>query len=358
MADRTEAPTSHRQEEARTEGNVARSLELNTAAIILIGAILLNGPGKQIGAAFRDLLLSSLAEIPTAELTQRYLEQAGYNFAVQVGPSLFLFLLGLLLTGVIVTMGQTRFLWASKKIGFDFKRVNPISGFKRIFSSHGLVEVGKASLKLLLIGYVTYTYLNAHIPDVISLFQVDLVTSINQFVNLGIGLAMQVGEIYLILAIADYVYQRWSLMRSMRMTKEEIKEEVKRSEGDPYLKSRIRGQMRRMARQRMMSAVPKATVVVVNPTHLAVAIEYREGMAAPKVLAKGAHRTAERIVAIAREHFIPVVQNIPLARAIYKTIEIDHEISPDLYRAMAEVLAYVFRLRGLNHRPAPSRALN
>jgi flagellar biosynthetic protein FlhB len=151
---------------------------------------------------------------------------------------------------------------------------------------------------------------------------------------------------YLVLAVADYAYQRWDLYKNLRMSKEEIKEENKRSEGDPMLKSRVRSMQRQMARGRMMSNVPKATVVITNPTHLAVAIEYQEGMPAPRLLAKGPYRVAQRIVKIARENQIPVIQNIPLARAIYKNIEIGQEISPDLYLAMAEVLAYVYKLRG------------
>jgi flagellar biosynthetic protein FlhB len=178
------------------------------------------------------------------------------------------------------------------------------------------------------------------------LSQYDLGSATSVFFETGISLAMRVGSIYLILAVADYAYQRWDLMRNLRMSKDEIKEEYKQSEGDPFMKSRIRSQMRRMARSRMMSNVPKATVVVTNPTHLAIAIEYRDGMNAPRVLAKGAHHTAERIVAVARKNNIPVVQNIPLARAIYKRIDIDKEIPPDLYLAMAEVLAYVYRIRG------------
>jgi flagellar biosynthetic protein FlhB len=161
-----------------------------------------------------------------------------------------------------------------------------------------------------------------------------------------IDLTMRIGGMYLVLAVADYAYQRWDLYKNLRMSKEDIKEEHKRSEGDPLLKSRVRGMQRQMARGRMMANVPKATVVVTNPTHLAIAIEYQEGMRAPKVLAKGPYRVAERIVKIAREHNIPVVQNIPLARAIYKTIELGQEVSPDLYLAMAEVLAYVYKLKG------------
>ena len=154
------------------------------------------------------------------------------------------------------------------------------------------------------------------------------------------------GELYLILAAADYAYQRWDMYKNLKMSKEEIKQEHKRSEGDPMLKGRIRSMQRQMARGRMMQNVAKATVVVTNPTHLAIAIEYHEGMKAPKVLAKGPYRVAERIVKIAKENNIPVVQNIPVARAIFKSIDIGQEISSDLYLAMAEILAYVYKIRG------------
>jgi flagellar biosynthetic protein FlhB len=180
----------------------------------------------------------------------------------------------------------------------------------------------------------------------ISLNQFDLNTSVGKFAEMCISLALRVGGMYLVLAIADYVYQRWDLYKNLRMSKEEIKQEHKRSEGDPLLKSRMRSLQRQMARGRMMANVSKAAVVVTNPTHLAIAIEYHEGMKAPKVLAKGPYRVAERIVKIAKENHIPVVQNIPLARGIYYTIEIGQEISSDLYLAMAEVLAYVYKLRG------------
>jgi flagellar biosynthesis protein FlhB len=156
----------------------------------------------------------------------------------------------------------------------------------------------------------------------------------------------------MILAVADYAFQRWRFMRQLRMTKEEVKEEFKRSEGDPFLRGRIRAQQRKIARTRMMSNVHKAKVVITNPTHFAVAIDYQaESMRAPRVLAKGAFNVAQKIVDIARENNIPVVQNVPLARALYKAVEVDQEIPPEMYVAVAEVLAYVYRLR----QPAPLR---
>jgi flagellar biosynthetic protein FlhB len=346
MADKTEAPTPRRKEQAREKGQVAHSIELNAAAIMFVGAILISGPARTLAQQMGAMMTQMLLELPKVELSDNYLKQTAYQYIINLGPSLGMVLGGLLVTGVAVTVAQTGFLWSSKKIGFDFSRVNPINGFKRIFSARGLIEMLRSLLKLVVIGWVAYDFIKANIPQLMMLSQYDLGSATSVFFETGISLAMRVGSIYLILAVADYAYQRWDLMRNLRMSKDEIKEEYKQSEGDPFMKSRIRSQMRRMARSRMMSNVPKATVVVTNPTHLAIAIEYRDGMNAPRVLAKGAHHTAERIVAVARKNNIPVVQNIPLARAIYKRIDIDKEIPPDLYLAMAEVLAYVYRIRG------------
>lgn len=347
MADKTEKPTAQRLEEARKDGRVVHSIELNAAAAMLVGTLLLMNPAKDLGLNLSAAVKQLIIDLPKAELSQMYINKLVFNMASSVMPPLLFILFGLLVVGVAVNVAQTGFLWSTKRLGFDFKRINPLSGFKRIFSTQGLIEVVKAALKMAVIGWVAYGYLKNHIPQVMALAQYDLPTAVQAFFDLGVGLSLQVGEVYLVVAVADYAYQRWDFMRNMRMSKEEIKEEYKRAEGDPFLKGRIRAQMRRLARGRMMSNVPKATVVVTNPTHLAIAIEYRKGMNAPKVLAKGAHYSAQRIVALAREHNIPVVQNIPLARAIFKRIDIDQEISPDLYLAMAEVLAYVYRLKGM-----------
>jgi flagellar biosynthetic protein FlhB len=345
MADKTEAPTQKRLEEARSEGNIVRSQELNAAAIMLVAALLVGGPGKDLALGFKDLVVSALAELPRAQLSQSWLQQAGLSYAARLAAPFLTILVGLLAAGVAVTLAQTRFLWSSKNLGFKFNRLNPLNGLKRIFSGRGLVELLKSLLKIGVIGWVSYSFLMSHASEISGLVQVDLKTGVGKFFELGLALMLQVGEVYLVLAAADYAYQRFTLMRSLRMSKEEVKEEYKRSEGDPALKSRIRSQMRRLARQRMMSAVPKATVVVTNPTHLAIAIQYEEGMHAPKVLAKGAALVAERIKAIARENHIPLVENVAVARAIYKAVDIDQEISPDLYTAMAEILAYVFQLK-------------
>jgi flagellar biosynthetic protein FlhB len=351
MADKTEAPTPHRLEEAREEGQIVRSQELNTAVIIVISAFLLRGPGKQLGTAFAELMSNTIVELPKNDLSVEWVRNTAFLFGGKVLPSFAFLLVGLMFAGIAITVGQTQFLWASKRKGFDFKRVNPLEGFKRIFSRHGLIELLRSLLKLGWVSWAAYSFLKSHYDEIFLYSQYDLRSAVFAFGDLSISLFIRIGAMYLVLAAADYAYQRWDLYKNLKMSKDEIKQEMKRSEGDPMLKQRIRGMQRQMARGRMMQNVPKASVVITNPTHLAVAIEYNEGMKAPKVLAKGPFRVAERIVKIAKENNIPVVQNIPLARAIYKTIDVGHEISPDLYLAMAEVLAYVYKLRG----KAPAR---
>ncbi len=346
MADKTEAPTSHRLQEAREEGQVVRSQELISAVIILTSAFLLQGPGKQLALAFEALITNIIVELPSATLSIEWLRAVVFSFALQILTPFGLILFGLLLGGVLITLAQTQFLWAGKKIGFDFKRINPAEGFKRIFSARGFYELIRSLLKLAWVSWAAYGFLRSQFVEVIVFNQFDFSTAAAQFAEMCISLAMRVGGMYLALAAADYAYQRWDLYKNLKMSKDEIKQEHKRSEGDPMLKGRMRSLQRQMARGRMMANVAKATVVVTNPTHLAIAIEYHEGMRAPKVLAKGPYRVAERIVKIAKENHIPVVQNIPLARGIYYTIDIGQEISSDLYLAMAEVLAYVYKIRG------------
>lgn len=346
MADKTEAPSHRRLEEAREEGNVARSLELNTAVIILASAYLLRWQGGSLVGLLKDLTILSINKIADAELTGTWLKSFIFSEVTLFAPKIGMILVGLLTCGVVITLGQTNFLWASKKIGFDFKRLNPLDGLKRIFSSQGLIELGRSLLKLSLIGYVVYTYLRDQAQVIIETGQISLNVSVERWAQLSIDLIIRVGSAYAVLAVADYAFQRWRFMRQLRMTKEEVKEEYKRSEGDPFLRGRIRAQQRKIARNRMMSNVHKAKVVITNPTHFAIALDYMaDDMRAPRVLAKGAFHVAQKIVDIARENRIPVVQNIPLARALYKTVEVNQEIPPEMYVAVAEVLAYVYRVK-------------
>jgi flagellar biosynthesis protein FlhB len=357
MSDKTEAPTPRRKEEAREEGRVARSIELNSAVILLLGPYLLMGPGKTLFNWIKQYMIDTINGLSTRELTGIGVRDIFYSSGLGVLPRLGLLLAAILLTGLAVTFAQTNFLWANKRKRFDFDRINPLKGIKRIFSAQGLVELAKALLKLGLIGLVTYSFLKSKIQDILWLGNVDFASGVRSWIDLATSLAVRVGVTYLVIAVADYAYQRYRFTKSIKMSKEEVKEDYKRSEGDPILKNRIRSQQRAMARKRMMSNVPKATVVITNPTHLAIAIEYNaKKMSAPKVLAKGAFEVAQRIVNVAREHNIPVVQNIPLARALFKAVDVDQQVPPDLYIAVAEVLAYIYRLKGRLPKPAQAQA--
>jgi flagellar biosynthetic protein FlhB len=344
--DKTEEPTGKRITEARKRGQVAQSRELNAAVLLLMGGILLGGPGASLLAKMAELLVRSLIDLPTSIPNLTWLRQMLFMDAITILPYLGLIVVGLLITGVAVTLAQTGFLWASEKLGFDFDRINPINGFKRLLSLNGFVELLRALLKLALVGWVAYSFLKNHILSLISMGQVDMNTALQNWAAMALALILQVAMAYMVLAVIDYGYQRWQNKRSMKMTKEEVKEEYKQTEGNPQIKSAIRSKQRRIAMRRMMAKVPKADVVITNPTHLAIAIQYKPGeMNAPVILAKGAYRIAERIVAVAREYDLPVIQNIPLARGLYRIVEIDEEIPPDFYVAMAEILAYVYRLK-------------
>jgi len=344
--DRTEEPTGKRISEARNKGQVAQSRELNAAVVLLMGGILLGGPGASLLAKMTELLVRSLIDLPTSIPNLTWLRQMLFMNAITILPYLGLIVVGLLITGVAVTLAQTGFLWASEKLGFDFDRVNPINGFKRLLSLNGFVEILRALLKVALVGWVAYRFLRNHIFSLIGMGQVDMNTALQNWAAMALALISQVAWAYMVLAVIDYGYQRWQNKKSMKMSKEEVKDENKQSEGNPLIKSAIRTKQRRIHMRRMMAKVPKADVVITNPTHLAIAIQYKPGeMNAPVILAKGAYRIAERIVAVAREYDLPVIQNIPLARGLYRIVEIDEEIPPDFYVAMAEILAYVYRLK-------------
>jgi flagellar biosynthetic protein FlhB len=355
MSERTEAPTGKRLGEARNRGQVARSAEVNTAAALLAGIWLLSGPGASLANVLRDRLVAGLTHLPTREFTGSDVRSLLAETALQLAPGLGFILISLLVTGVVASVAQTGLLWVTERPFFDVNRVNPLTGLKRLFSGQGLLELGKALLKLLVVGGLAYGYWSGHTNEVLRLGQLALPAAAAQAVSLAVGLGWQVVAAYLVLAAADYFYQRWHLMRTLRMTKEEIREEVKTQEGDPLLKGRIRQQQRRIARQRMLSQVPKADVVITNPTHFAVALKYeRDHMRAPRVVAKGAALVAQRIRETARAHEVPLVENPPLARTLYRSVEVEQEIPPELYLAVAEVLAFVYRLKTQTLAPAPA----
>jgi flagellar biosynthetic protein FlhB len=353
MSERTEAPTPQRLQEARERGQIPHSVELNAAIGMLVGLWMLQGPGSSLITSVTVLMRYYLTNLPY-EITPTWLKDHLFQDVMTLAPSLAQIVLGLMVASVVVTVVQTGGItWASKRSFFDFNRVNLVNGIKRLFSLQGVADLVKSLLKLGVVGYVAYNYLYENFGMILHFASTDLPSAVQNWVSLGVGLVTRVGGAYFVVAAADFIYQRWQFTRNLRMTKQEIIEESKRSEGDPFLKSRIRQQQRRMAQARMMSAVPKADVVVTNPTHLAIAIKYdAQSMGAPRVLAKGSNYIAQKIKEVAAENNVPCVENVPLAHAIYKVVDIDQEIPPELYVAMAEILAYVYKMRQQQARPA------
>ncbi len=354
MSEKTEKPTGKRMSELRQEGNVCKSNELNAAVALLLSAWLLGGPGSHLLDDLKSLVTQTIITLPHNTPPTDWLWKLLGNEGKSVAMDVFTILITFLSAGAIITLLQTRFLFAKKKIGVNFKKLNPINGLKNIFSIQGVIEFFKAFLKVLVIGWVAYSFLRSRATSLLGLAQTDFLSGLSWWGGLAISLTYRIAQSFLVLAIADYAYQRYRYEKSIKMTKEEVKEELKQREGDPVVKHRIRGQQRRFARMRMMANVHKADVIITNPTHLAIAIKYdQNAMNAPRVLAKGAYLIAERIVNIAKASKIPVVQNIPLARALYKSVNIDQEIPPELYVAMAEILAKIYSLRGRKPAPAP-----
>jgi len=280
------------------------------------------------------------------------------ELAMTAGLAFFTILAPLLvampLVGVIANVAQSGFMLSSKSLMPELSRINPMDGFKRLFSLRIVIELIKTTVKLGIVGWLLYRAYMDSFPIFLSLSGADLAGALGLFVDTAFSTAFMVGGAFLVLALSDYGYQRWEFLRGARMTKQEIKEEYKQSEGSPEIRAAIRRRQRRMAMSRMMQNVPTADVVVTNPTHFAVALRYRgDEMGAPKVIAKGQDLIAQRIKQIAREHNVPVVENKPLARALYATVEVDQEIPYDLFQGVAQILAYIYSLK---RRPARAGA--
>lgn len=343
--ERTEEPTQTRREDFRKRGQVAQTKELGSAIFLLVAAGLVYGLSRFFFQEFSDLFRfnfgADLVHMVRTGDTFSAVRYAGLKLLVLLGPVLAVSFV----VSVSCSVIQTGFMQVEDALSPNVNKINPIEGFKRLFSLRSLVEGIKAICKMILVGFIVYLLLKADVSKLPTLMQLsaeEIVRSLGVIVMKlfgGIGLAM------IALAGADYFFQRWDLEKKMMMTKQEIKEEMKNRELDPLIKSRIRRVQREMANKRMMQKVPQADVIITNPTHIAVALKYDDSLPAPQLIAKGADLVAEKIKELAREHNIPVIENKPLARTIYKTMKLGQVIPRELFVAVAEVLSYVYRLR-------------
>ncbi|WP_175927075.1 flagellar biosynthesis protein FlhB [Burkholderia cepacia] len=344
--DKTEAATPRRREKAREEGQVARSRELASFALLaagFYGAWLLAGPsGGHLEAMLRGAFMFDRA---TAFDTNRMLSAAGS--ASLEGFAALLPLLAL--TGVaalLAPMALGGWLISQKTFELKFDRLNPISGLGRIFSIQGPIQLGMSLAKTLVVGVIGGVAIWRSKDELLGLAMQPLGVALPDALHLVAVCCGTTVAGMLVVAALDVPYQIWQYNKKLRMTKEEVKREHRENEGDPHVKGRIRQQQRAIARRRMMAAVPKADVVVTNPTHFAVALQYTDGeMRAPKVVAKGVNLVAARIRELAAEHNVPLLEAPPLARALYHNVELEREIPGSLYSAVAEVLAWVYQLK-------------
>jgi flagellar biosynthetic protein FlhB len=342
----TEQPSQRKLQQARRRGQVAQSREVNTWFMLMAGTgiVVFMGP----------MAAGSIAATLRAFLTlQYYLGRDGLRWeAIEatLGQIAFVLLLPLLVLVVAAAGGtllQIGLVFATDKFHFDVSRLSPLAGFKRLFSPRSAIEFFKSMAKVAAVALVAGWMALPSLATLAHMVREPVELMPHEFYQLILRLLLGVLAVVTVLAMFDYAYQRFSFLRSMRMSKQEVKEENKQAEGDPVIRARLRAIRMNRARKRMMAAVPKASVVITNPTHYAVALQYDMGdSGAPKVVAKGADLVAQKIREIATEHDVPIVENPPLARALYAGVEIDREIPPEHYKAVAEIISYVFRLKG------------
>lgn len=346
--ERTETATAYRREEFRKQGTVAFSREILTIVLLLSVGCALNFSVSGIRHEFEILAASffkfQMVDFGKLEFTELLLK-AARGFGLMLLPVMLV----AVIAGIVASVAQVGFFVTWEPLQPKWERIDPIAGFGKIVSSQGAIEALKAFFKIGIAGWVTWIFFKKEALNVGNILQRSVpeisVITMTTMGRLGLSLLLALG----VIAALDYFWQRLRVEKSMRMTRREAKEEMKLRDGDPLTKSRIRGIQRKIAGRRMMENVPKADVIVTNPTHLAVALQYDvDSMRAPKVTAKGAGVVAEKIKEMARFHRIPIVENKPLARTIYKEMEVGQYVPRELYKAVAEVLAYVYKLRGAN----------
>lgn len=346
--EKTEAPTPRRRREAREEGNVARSTDLTAAVVLLAGILLLHALGFRLLTALRVLVESMLSVTHAANPTRGDDLSAVASYAGRVVlPSLGPLVLGVVLVAFLASVGQVGFLLTAKPLKPSMGRLSPLRGFKRLFDARAGVRLVMSVGKIALIAAAAVVVVRQDMPGILKLPQLGVRQAFENAAQLVFSLGLKLAALLLFLALLDYAFQKWQHTRDLRMSKQDVKEELKRMEGDPLTKQRRVRVGRQLAMQRIQHAVPQADVIVTNPTHYAVALRYdSQSMTAPKVIAKGADYLALRIRQIALLHGVPMVERKTLAQSFYRDIEVGQEVPPQFYGAVAEILAYVYRIGG------------
>lgn len=351
--EKTEPATHKKLTDARKEGQVAKSREIGNGVGLLALFLILKFWVGHMGGQMMGLFRSVYDRIPDmTNFWNGFMPEAGVRSVFQMMMlETLLIVAPILLIGFTIAfvcdLVQVKWRPTAKPLKPKFSKLNPLKGFKKILSVNSLVELVKAIVKILLIGYICYGFLKDRWPLLLNLYDQSLLQGIGLAAETVTDLGIRISALYMIVAFADFAYQRVKFKNDMKMTKQEVKEEYKQMEGDPQVKGQIRQKMREASRRRMMQDLPQADVVITNPTHYAVAIKYDpEVAAAPIVIAKGEDFMAAKIKEAAREHSIEIVENKPLARMLYANVDVGQAIPPELYQAVADVLAFVYHLQG------------
>jgi len=346
--EKTEKATPKKREDARKKGQVLKSKELNSALLLLAATISVrflwdfekNKMMSYMTNIFKDTVFWFDAE--HTQHVYRIIAQMLSVIAICIAPILAI----LFFIALITNYMQVGFLFSTEAIGMKLSRINPLEGFKRLFSMKSIMELFKSIFKIGVIGYVAYSYVKDKVPILIAFYDQTLEQSIQAIIDIIYNVSLRASGVLLLLALMDYFFQWYEYEKNLKMSKQDIKDEYKQSEGDPQLKSKIKEKQRQMSQGRMMQDVPNADVVVTNPTHFAVALKYdSEKGEAPLVIAKGQDLIAQNIKKIARENDVPVVENKPLARTLFKSIDVGESIPEALYEAVAEILAKVYKMK-------------
>ncbi|RPI71960.1 MAG: flagellar biosynthesis protein FlhB [Desulfobacteraceae bacterium] len=343
--DKTEPATGKKREDARKKGDVAKSRELGSVAVLLAGVIYLIFNCKSMTIRLGEQIKQVFALIPQVNRDDFNLVELVNRTVLGTITFMLPMMLTLFAAAVLANYLQIGLLWSTESLTPQFSKLNPVTGLERLFSKRALVELVKSILKLLIVSWAAFSVLHEEMKNMVPLLYQDKIQIFAMLGGVSLKVVMRCCWVILIMAILDYAYQKWDYEQKLKMTKQEVKDEFKHAEGDPLIKGRIRSMQRDMARRRMMQEVPKADVVITNPIHLAVALRYEpKEMAAPKIVAKGAERIAERIKEIAGAHKIPLVENRTLAQNLYK-LDLGQEVPAHFYQAVAEILAYVYKLK-------------
>ncbi|MDD3114677.1 MAG: flagellar biosynthesis protein FlhB [Anaerovibrio sp.] len=342
--EKTEDPTAKRKQDALKKGQVGRSQEISAAFVLLAGFFALKMIGGTVVKDIMDYSVYIFGNL-SFDINEETVMQLFIGIVILIAKTAMPLMVFIMIIGLAMNIVQVGFHFSMEKLSFNPGRLNPITGFGRIFSKRSLVELVKSLLKILIIGSLVYVYLSDELLQMPKLIFTDIFSGAAKVSEVVFNLAFKIIGLFMVMAVLDFMYQKWQHNQDLKMSKQEVKEEFKQQEGDPQIKGKIRQKQRQMAMARMMQEVPKADVIITNPTHFAVALKYESGMAAPVVLAKGQDAVAHRIKDIARESRVPIVENKPLARALYAAVDVGGSVPQELFQAVAEVLAYVYKLR-------------